>query len=278
MVSIKNIDRKRKEKLAQFQRNIGIRFKNLGLLDTALSHKSYVNESDSNLENNEKLEFLGDAFLGFVISDYLFNQNLYFREGTLARIKSYVVSESALYRVGQNINIHKFLLIGKGEEKSGGRYRKALISDSVEAVLGAYYLDAGYKQARKLVERLFHDEILKVEQNRHEKDYKSILQELVQKKFKSIPQYSVVNTEGPEHKRKFFVEVTFKKKSYGPGIGTSKKQAEQNAACIALGTMKKMRRLKDPAIEMIDETILNNKKVSKLVKSSKRARHSRQDA
>ena len=253
MVSNKSINKSRKEELARFQAQIGIRFRNLVLLNTALSHKSYVNESENDLENNEKLEFLGDAFLGFVISDYLYNQNLYFREGTLARIKSYVVSESALYRVGQKINIHKYLLIGRGEEKSGGRFRKALISDSVEALLGAYYLDAGYRQSRKLVEKLFHAEILKVEQNRHEKDYKSILQELVQKKFKSIPQYSVVNTEGPEHKRKFFVKVTVRKKSYGPGIGASKKQAEQNAAGIALGTLKKMRRLKDPAIESIDE-------------------------
>ncbi len=277
-INNKSINRKRKEELNRFQSKIGIRFKNPGLLDTALSHKSYVNEADKDLENNEKLEFLGDAFLGLVISDYLFNQNLYFLEGSLARIKSYVVSESALYRVGQKIEIHQYLLIGRGEEKSGGRYRKALISDSVEAFIAAYYLDTGYKQARKLVERLFHDEIIKVEQNRHEKDYKSILQELVQKRFKSIPLYSVVSTEGPEHKRKFYVKVTVKKKSYGPGTGASKKQAEQHAAGIALGTLKKMRRLRDPAIESIGEENVNKEKVSRLVKSGKRTRHSRQDA
>ena len=189
-----------------------------------------------------------------------------------------MVSESALYRVGQKINIQQYLLIGRGEQKSGGRYRKALISDSVEALIGAYCIDSGYKQARKLVERLFYDEIVKVEQNRHEKDYKSILQELVQKRFKSIPKYSVVSTEGPEHKRKFYVKVTVKKKSYGPGTGASKKQAEQHAAGIALGTLKKMRRLKDPAIESIDKENINEEKVSKLVKSGKRAGHSRQDA
>ena len=183
----KGLSKKRKEELNRFQGKIGIRFKSLDLLETALSHKSYVNEADKGLENNEKLEFLGDALLGFVISDYLYNQNLYFREGTLARIKSYVVSESALYRVGQKININQYLLIGRGEEKSGGRYRKALISDGVEALIGAYFIDIGYKQSRKLVERLFRDEIIKVEQNKHEKDFKSILQELVQKRFKSIP-------------------------------------------------------------------------------------------
>ena len=245
------LTRERKDELDRFQRKVGIRFKCLGLLNTALSHKSYVNEADAALENNEKLEFLGDALLGLVISDYLYNQNIYYREGSLARIKSYVVSEPALYRVGQKINIQTHLLIGKGEEKSGGRYRKALISDSVEAFIGAYYIDNGYKHARKLVEKLFYDEIIKVEQNRHVKDYKSILQELVQKRYSTVPQYSIVNTEGPEHKRTFFVNVTVKKKIYGPGTGYSKKQAEQKAAGIALGVLKKMRRLRDPAIEKI---------------------------
>lgn len=245
------IAKERKDALDRFQRKLGIRFKCPGLLNTALSHKSYVNEVNADLENNEKLEFLGDAFLGLVISDYLYNQNIYFREGSLARIKSYVVSEPALYRVGQKINIQTHLLIGKGEEKSGGRFRRALISDSVEALIGAYYIDNGYKHARKLVEKLFYDEIIKVEQNRHVKDYKSILQELVQKRYGTVPQYSIVNTEGPEHKRTFFVNVTVGKKTYGPGTGLSKKQAEQKAAGMALGELKKMRRLRDPAIEKI---------------------------
>lgn len=151
------LTRERKDELDRFQREVGIRFKCLGLLNTALSHKSYVNEADADLENNEKLEFLGDALLGLVISDYLYNQNIYYREGSLARIKSYVVSEPALYRVGQKINIQTHLLIGKGEEKSGGRYRKALISDSVEAFIGAYYIDNGYKHARNNEAQYTHD-------------------------------------------------------------------------------------------------------------------------
>lgn len=245
------ITKERKDALDRFQRKLGIRFKCPGLLNTALSHKSYVNEVNADLENNESLKFLGDAFLGLVISDYLYNQNIYFREGSLARIKSYVVSEPALYRVGQKINIQTHLLIGKGEEKSGGRFRRALISDSVEALIGAYYIDNGYKHARKFVEKLFYDEIIKVEQNRHVKDYKSILQELVQQRYGTVPQYSTVNTEGPEHKRTFFINVTVRKKTYGPGTGSSKKQAEQKAAGMALGELKKMKRLRDPAIEKI---------------------------
>jgi ribonuclease-3 len=277
--SNKTFSKERKAELTRFQKSIGIRFKALELLDTALSHKSYVNESEAELEDYEKLEFLGDAFLGLVISDYLFKQNIYFREGTLARIKSYVVSEPTLFRVGQDINIQDYLLLGKGEEKAGGRYRRALISDCVEALIGAYYRDSGYKLARKLVERLFTKEILKVEKNRHEKDYKSILQELSQKKFKNIPQYTIVNTEGPDHKRKFFVNVRVKTKVYGPGIGASKKEAEQNAASIALQILKKSRRLRDPAIEDIKAVkFIDGSRKKGFARSGQRSKHSRKDA
>lgn len=277
--SNKVISRKRKEKLSEFQKSIGIRFKTLELLNTALSHKSYVNETDKDLEDNEKLEFLGDAFLGLIISDCLYNQNLYFKEGSLARIKSYVVSETTLHRIGQEINIKDYLLIGKGEEKTGGRYRRALISDSVEALIGAYYLDNGHKQARKLVEKLFYKEIIKVENNRHEKDYKSILQELSQKRFKMVPEYHVINTEGPDHKRRFFVNVTVKKEIYGPGIGESKKQAEQHAARIAMHGLKKWKRLRDHTIEEIKGIKLKNEvKIKKFARDGKRSKDSSKDA
>jgi len=277
--SNKVISRKRREKLIEFQKSIGIRFKTLELLNTALSHKSYVNETDKDLEDNEKLEFLGDAFLGLIISDCLYNQNLYFKEGSLARIKSYVVSETTLHGIGQEINIKDYLLIGKGEEKTGGRYRRALISDSVEALIGAYYLDNGYKQARKLVEKLFYKEIIKVENNRHEKDYKSILQELSQKRFKMVPEYHVINTEGPDHKRRFFVNVTVKKEIYGPGIGESKKQAEQHAARIAMHGLKKWKRLRDHTIEEIKGIKLKNEvKIKKFARDGKRSKDSSKDA
>jgi ribonuclease-3 len=239
--SKRNITLDRRKVLLDFQKILGIRFKSQELLNTALSHKSYVHETDGVWEDYEKLEFLGDAFLGLIISDCLYRRNLASSEGSLARTKSYVVSEQTLHRIGQEINIQKYLLIGKGEEKSGGRNRKGLIGDSVEAVIGAYYLDSGYKHARKLVEKLFFKEIIEVEKNRHEKDYKSILQEYVQKWFRTIPEYTVINTEGPDHRRTFFVKVSVKKHSYGPGIGKSKKQAEQNAARIALTALKKKR-------------------------------------
>jgi ribonuclease-3 len=245
----RGLSRERLQALLEFQKSLGIRFKDIALLNTALSHKSYVNEARDDLENNEKLEFLGDAFLGLIVSAVLYNQNLYFREGTLARIKSYVVSEPALYRIGKKINIQEYILIGRGEEKTGGRNRKALISDCVEAVIGSYYLDAGYRGAKKLVQRLFYKEIIEVEKNRHEKDYKSILQELAQKRYRIVPQYSVVNTKGPDHNRRFYVNVNVKKRSYGPGVGSSKKEAEQMAASVALRHLLKLKGLRDTGIE-----------------------------
>ena len=245
----RKISQDRQRELTEFQHSLHIRFKALEILDTALSHKSYVNEADEDLENYEKLEFLGDAFLGLVISDYLYNQRQYLKEGTLARIKSYVVSEHTLYKIGKKINIQRYLLLGKGEEKSGGRYRKALIGDAMEAVIGAYYLDGGFKKARRLVENLFSDEIEDVEENRHVKDYKSILQELTQKRYKVIPQYTIINVEGPDHKRKFFINVSIKKRTFGPGIGGSKKQAEQHAASLALKELIVSKRVRDLSIE-----------------------------
>jgi ribonuclease-3 len=247
--SSKAVSKERRRELFEFQRLLGIRFRNLKILNTALSHKSYVNELEGELENYEKLEFLGDSFLGLVVSDYLYNQDIYLKEGTLARIKSYVVSESTLHRIGKDINIQKYLLLGKGEEKSGGRFRKALIGDCIEALIGAYYIDAGFSKARKLVVRLFAEEIEIVEENRHVKDYKSILQEYTQKRYKVIPHYTVVNTEGPDHKRTFYVKVTVRKRVFGPGIGDSKKQAEQNAASLALSELVTHKRLRDPNIE-----------------------------
>ncbi len=272
------ISKERQRKLAAFQKSLGIKFRDLTLLNTALSHKSFTNEIGTELENNEKLEFLGDAVLGLVVSQYLYEQHLYYREGSLARIKSYVVSESTLFNVGKKIGIKEYLLLGRGEEKSGGRNRKSLISDSVEALIGAYYIDSGFKNAKRFVEKLFIDEIIKVEENKHEKDYKSILQEFSQKRFKIIPQYSVINTEGPDHKRKFFVNVKVKKKTYGPGVGDSKKQAEQEAAHMALIALKVAKKLHDPTIEQKRD--VNNKKERslKLVRGSSRTKNSKEDA
>lgn len=262
--------------LADFQKTLGVRFRSPDLLNTALSHKSFVNELPDQLENNEKLEFLGDSVLGLVVSDILYNQKIYLKEGSLARIKSYVVSESTLYKVGKEVDIQKYVLIGKGEEKSGGRHRKALISDCLEAVIGAYYLDAGFKKSAKLVRRMFYKEIIEVEKNRHEKDYKSILQEFSQKQFRSVPQYNVVDTKGPDHRRKYYITVKVHKKTYGPGIGVSKKEAEQQVAYLALKQMRRMKELRDTSIE--NTSRLRKKKRGPIVRPGKRTKNRGKDA
>ena len=274
----RGLSKERIQALLEFQKSLNIRFKDLALFNTALSHKSFVNESPAELENNEKLEFLGDSFLGLVISAALYNQNIYFREGTLARIKSYVVSEQSLYKIGREINIQDYILIGRGEEKTGGRQRKALISDCVEAVIGAYYLDSGYRNAKALVQRLFYKEIIEVEKNRHEKDYKSILQEYSQKRFKVVPQYSVVSTEGPDHKRRFYINVSIKKRSYGPGTGGSKKEAEQMAAHIALRNLMKLKGVRDTGIEKTRHDRPEGKGGRDGLRKNKGSAHSRQNA
>lgn len=216
-----------------FEKHIGIRFRKLELLNLAFCHRSYANESGADIGNNEKLEFLGDSVLGLVVSEYLYRTLTDKAEGDLARIKSFVVSEDSLAEIAKSIKVDNFILIGKGEEYSGGRSKKAILADCMEAVIGAYYLDSGFKASRSFVLKYLVPEINKVLENRHKKDYKTLLQEYVQKRYKSYPRYSLVKKTGPDHDRTFWIEVTIQGKSYGPGKGKNKKEAEQHAAGIA---------------------------------------------
>lgn len=224
-----NISSERKRSLKKFLKNIGASFKNLELLDLSLSHKSYVNEINKN-ENNEKLEFLGDSILGFVITEYLYKTYPSLTEGELAKIKSFIVSENLLSNLAKNIKIDKYLLIGKGEELSGGRNKKTILSDTYESFLGAYYLDSNLTKVKKFILKYFVKEIELVISGKHEKDYKTLLQEFCQKKYKICPSYKMLKEEGPEHDKTFFVNVSLNEKIIGKGIGKSKKEAEKNAA------------------------------------------------
>ena len=199
------------------------------MLNQSLSHRSYVNEHGIQ-ENNEKLEFLGDSILGFVVTEFLYKNYTNFTEGVLARIKSFVISENTLSKVATEIILNKYILIGKGEESSGGRFKKTIISDAFEAFLGAYYLDSSFEKAKQLIIKLFKNEIDLVVKDRHEKDYKTLLQELSQKKFKICPKYTMIDKKGPEHDRTFFVKVFVNDKNYGIGDGKSIKEAEKIAA------------------------------------------------
>ncbi len=239
-------DAARKKELQLFEKHAGMRFRKIDFLNLAFSHRSYSNETVGNIDNNEKLEFLGDSVLGIVVSDYLFRIMPERPEGELARIKSFVVSEDSLAGIAKSIKVDNYILIGKGEEYSGGRTKKAILADCMEAIFGAYYLDSGFKTVQSFILKYLIPEINKVLENKHRKDYKTLLQELVQKKYKSYPRYNLVQKTGPDHDRTFWIEVKVKNDTYGPGKGKNKKEAEQKAAGIAYEslTVKKSLKLK----------------------------------
>lgn len=229
-----NIDRARKQELNCFINSLKIRFRNYNLLNLALTHRSVINKKNK-LYNNERLEFLGDSVLGLSVTQYLYLHFPKYKEGDLAKIKSYVVSEEVLAKIGLKIHIDKYLLIGKGEEASGGRKKNAIIEDSMEALFGAYYLDQGYSKAKDFVLSLLIPEIKLVIKGDYRKDYKTIFQEIVQKDEKVCPRYQLLKKSGPDHNTVFIYQVFVNDIVKGQGKGKSKKIAEQNAAKNALG-------------------------------------------
>ncbi|MBN2875217.1 MAG: ribonuclease III [Spirochaetales bacterium] len=228
-----DLSRGRLEALAAFQRLIKFRFKDISLLNRALTHRSYVNEDPSSLGNNERLEFLGDAVLGVVTASRLFTALGDRPEGDLARIKSFVVSEDTLSRIATNLGLDALLLVGRGEERSGGRNKKAILADALEAVLGAAYLDSGHGKAESLVLSLINPEIDNVLADRHRKDYKTLLQEFAQKWYHCYPEYELDHKAGPDHDRTYWIRCNLLGISHGPASGKTKKDAEQAAAAIA---------------------------------------------
>ena len=225
----------RKADLLAFCKRVDIKFKDLELLDQAFHHRSITNEI-KHIKNNERLEFLGDSVLGVVTASYLY-KNLDNPEGDLAKIKSTVVSEKTLAEVAHRLQIDKLLILGHGEEKSGGREKPAILADCMEAIIGAYYLDSGYKCAEIYVLSFIAGEIKKVCEVGL-KDYKTLLQEKFQKTSKECPRYELVSKTGPEHDQLFTVNVHLGNTVFGPAKGKSKKEAEQSAAKIALDNYK----------------------------------------
>ncbi len=227
------LSKSRQTLLQNFQKKLKIRFKNISLLDTAFHHRSFSNEIANITGNNERLEFLGDAVLGLIVANYLYITLNIENEGELAKIKSVVVSEATLSDIALRIGVDVCLSLGKGEEKSGGRNKKAILADAMEAVFGAYYLDSGLKDVEKLIISLLKPEIEKVHANAHVKDYKTLLQEFHQKKYKAVPLYRMDKKTGPDHDQTFWVSVSLGGTTYGPASGKSKKEAEQAAARFA---------------------------------------------
>ena len=215
---------------------LGIKANNVSLYETALTHTSFANENGK--ESYERLEFLGDAVLELLMSEYLFN-NLDADEGEMTKLRAHYVCETALYEYSKRLNLNKYLKLGKGEEESGGRERKAIVSDIFEAFLGAIYLDQGIEQTKKF----FNEHVIKHILN-HEieffDDYKSLLQEYVQTDKKSL-EYKLVEEIGPAHNKEFTVEVIVDGIVYGKGTSNSKKSAEQEAAKDALDKAEKGR-------------------------------------
>jgi len=201
-------------------------------------HRSLSNETGIK-SNNERLEFLGDSILGAVCATLLYQSYMEKTEGDLAKIKAVVVSEDILSGIALNLQIDKMLLLGKGEDMSGGRTKKAILADAMEALIGALYLDSGYKPAFDFVSRCLKPEINKVTGDDYHKDYKSLLQEHCQREYRCYPDYIMVKRTGPEHDRVFWMEVRIKGEVRGSGSGRNKKSAEQEAAKAAWASIGK---------------------------------------
>ena len=229
----------RLEKLKQFCSDLKIDFYDYELLNLAFRHKSFTDEhKDYAHLNNERLEFLGDSILEVSTAYYLY-KNIKKSEGDLARIKSAAVSEETLFRIAKKYRFNELILLGQGEEMSGGRYKKALLADCVEAVFGAYFLDSGFDNALRLIESLMSIEIDLIQQDKGFMDYKTELQEYCQKILHRVPKYEVVGQSGPDHSRVYDVIVHVIDKVYGPAQGHNKKEAEHNVAKMAMEIINK---------------------------------------
>lgn len=226
--------KERINELAEFQKIINVEFKKLYILDMALTHSSYTNEHPSISYYNERLEFLGDSVLSLIVSEYIYNRFENKKEGKLSRIRASVVCESSLADIARKIMINKYIQIGKGEEFTGGRNKDSLLADAFEAVIAAIYLDAGYDTAKNFVLNYLEDKIDVVSNNEIFNDYKSKLQEHLQKNKEYLIKYNIINELGPQHDKVFEVEVQVNGKQIGKGKGKSKKEAEQRAAKQAL--------------------------------------------
>ena len=232
-------DRKRLKKLKDLEKTLGYRFRNKVLLNQALTHKSYANEKHRlGLKDNERLEFLGDSVLGIVVSRLLYDDFPDQDEGILTRYKSQLVSGSTLARIAKKLRIGEFLLLGKGEEASDGKRHTSNLLCALEALIGAIYLDGELRSSVRFINNIFASEIQLVKEGKGSKDYKSVFQQAVLKKFKVIPSYKIISEIGPDHKKHFIVEVLVLGKRCGIGSGSNKKSAEQAAAKEALSTIE----------------------------------------
>ena len=222
--------------LENFENSIDYKFKNIELLKTAFTHTSYANENKK--ESNEKLEFLGDSILEFVVSNYLYKNYKKLKEGEMTKVRATVVCEQSLYEIALKYNFDKLLYLGRSEKLSGGSHKPAILADSVEAVIAAIYRDAGLEQAEKFIIDNLKEAIEQASKNVGKKDYKTVLQEELQKHGSVKIEYNIIKEEGPDHDKTFVAEVKCNNKYLATGKGNTKKQAEMEAARIALENKK----------------------------------------
>lgn len=225
-------------KLNQLRDKLAISWNDEGLLKQALTHSSFAYENRTRGENNERLEFLGDAVLELSVSEYLYKSLPESSEGELTKLRAAVVCEPSLTRVSRQLDLGSCLLMGRGEERSGGRDRPSILSDAFEALLGAVYLDQGLEKARELALKYIIPLVKDVQQGRLDRDYKTELQEILQRRSAEPVNYVILKEEGPDHEKLFTAGVVHLGKELGRGTGHSKKEAEQQAAKSAMESLE----------------------------------------
>ncbi|MCX7793660.1 MAG: ribonuclease III [Thermodesulfovibrionales bacterium] len=222
----------------ELENSLGYSFKNRALLMEALTHKSFHNERPEDSPfYNERLEFLGDAVLGLIISEYLFRRFPEEDESRLASLKAYLVKESVLFEIAKGLFLGEYLLLGKGEEHTGGRQKSSILADCLEALIGAVFLDGGLEDARELISRLFRRKFEELTSADLILDPKSELQKLSLERYGKLPEYKIIAEHGAEHKKVFTVNIYINGEFFGTGSGKSKKEAQTEAAKIAIKKM-----------------------------------------
>jgi ribonuclease-3 len=246
------MNQERIQALKELEASLGYCFKDIGLLDNALTHRSFVNENISlPCKDNERLEFLGDAVLELTVSDMLMKKFPDYAEGELSKLRASVVNEQPLAGLARHFRIGEFLLLGRGEEASGGRMKPSLLANAFESLVAAMYLDGGFDRAAAFTGRLFEPLIEAGTAAAVYRDYKTAAQEICQNLFQELPRYVILAETGPDHDKRFEISLVIGEKLIATGTGRNKKEAEQQAAKIALETLRK----NDPLTAGDTETI-----------------------
>lgn len=227
-------------KLIKIEEKLGLKFDNINLLKEALTHRSFLNENRNwPVNHNERLEYLGDAVLELVVTEFLFKKYKKEEEGKLTALRSALVNYQMLAKVAKKLNLEKFIFVSKGEAKDQGKGKEVILANCIEAIIGAIYLDKGYEVVKKFIERYIIVNLKEIILKKLYKDSKSYLQEIIQEKYKITPIYKVLKEIGPDHQKKFLIGVYLKDKLIAKGQGYSKHEAERSAALNALNKIKK---------------------------------------